>query len=128
MIKSKFGRIAGGALLVFMFLLGTNLYAQNNVSKAQQKDPYRKNAQAWAMQLNSKIKLTNDQQAKIEAILVSYQKDKMNTAKSKDAVLNKDYSSKVESVLNESQKQMYNGYKAEWWKNIDTPASTKNTY
>jgi Spy/CpxP family protein refolding chaperone len=122
MLKLNLGRIAGTLLFACILFLGANLYAQDNdISK--DNDAYKDNAQKWTTQLNQKVNLTQDQQTRIEGILVDYQNAKANADMKNYDQLQTTYNTRIESVLNDNQKQMYKDYSQEWWKSMSAPAT-----
>ncbi len=122
MLKINLSRIAGTVLFACILFLGANLYAQDNdVSKSN--DTYKDNAQKWTNQLNQKVNLTQDQQTRIEGILVDYQNAKANADTKNYTQLQTTYNTRIESVLNDNQKQMYKDYSEEWWENMSKPAT-----
>ncbi|HSD63449.1 MAG TPA: hypothetical protein VLB50_06605 [Ignavibacteriaceae bacterium] len=133
MLKISWCKMAVVVLLAFFFTAGTNLYAQDSSmtpksgSNTQGNDTYKQNAQKWTDQLDQKLSLTEEQKTRIQGILVDFQQAGMNaTADNKDQ-LRKTYDSRIESVLNDNQKTMYNSYKSEWWSSITSSPSSGTT-
>ena len=126
MFKIDLNRLAAVVMCAFVFFLGANLYAQNNaMSKTKQNDVYKEIAQKWTTQLNQKVNLTQDQQTKIQGILVDYQSAKANTDMNNSQKLQQTYDQKIQSVLNDSQKKAYMDYSSQWWKMISKRTSKK---
>ncbi len=122
MLKTRLSRAVGSVLIAFIFAMGTNLYAQSdNMSKAN--NPYKENAEKWTTRLNQKVTLTDDQQTKIEGILVDYQSAKASTDMKSMDQLRTTYNTKIESVLNDNQKTIYKDYSKEWWESMSKPAT-----
>lgn len=109
--------MVGSVLFSFILLLGTNLYAQND-EMTKTNDTYKQNALKWTTQLSQKVTLTEDQEAKIEGVLVDYQGAGKSTDVKDQEQLQTTYNSKIESVLNDNQKTIYKDYSKEWWKNM----------
>ncbi len=129
MLKIDLNRFAAALLCAFVFFLGANLYAQDNdMNQNKQNDTYKDNAQKWTTQLNQKVNLTQDQQTRIQGILVDYQNAKANTDMNNYDKLQQTYDQRIQTVLNDSQKQAYKDYSDQWWKDISKPAaeSTEN--
>ncbi len=122
MLKINLGRLAGTILFACILFLGTSLYAQDK-DMSKDNDTYKKNAQQWTTQLNQKVNLTQEQQTRIQGILVDYQSAKANSDTKNYDQLQTTYNTRIESVLNDNQKQMYKDYSEEWWKNMSTPAT-----
>jgi Spy/CpxP family protein refolding chaperone len=121
MMKTNLVRVAGISLFVFVFLAVANLYARND----HMPDAYashKQNAQKWTTQLSQKVKLTMDQQTKIEKILINYQNAEAKTNVKNYGHLQAAYNRRIESVLNDNQKKLYNSYSSQWWKEISKPA------
>ena len=132
MLKIKWYKAAGAILLTFVFLMGTNLYGQSGTlapksnSTDNQNDVSKQNAKKWTDQLNQKLSLTEEQETRIEGILVDYQQSS-NTATADIAKLQSTYNSRIESVLNENQKKIFESYEAEWWKGMSTTTTKEST-
>ncbi len=132
MFKIDLNRLAATLLCAFVFFLGANLYAQDNdMNQSKQNDTYKDNAQKWTTQLNQKVNLTQDQQTRVQGILVDYQNAKANTDMNNYDKLQQTYDQRIQTVLNDDQKQTYKDYSAEWWKSMSKPAAEtpeKDTY
>jgi Spy/CpxP family protein refolding chaperone len=123
MLKTNLRILSGTVLILFALFISSAAYAQDGSMKSQ--DPsFAKNAETWTAQLNKKVNLTPDQQTKIQAMLVDYQK--ANTDNSKASDLMSSYSSKIESLLNDNQKKLYKGFQADWWKTINGTSSSSS--
>ena len=117
----KLNRIVGIALFAFIFSFGPNLYSQNNnIMKAN--NTRKEDAQKWTDQLAQKVMLSKDQQMKIEQILLDYQNTEANADMKNVDKVHAAYNSKIESVLNDNQKKLYEDYNSQWWKYISRPA------
>jgi Spy/CpxP family protein refolding chaperone len=117
MLKMNLNKVIGMALLAFVLLLGTDIYAQHD-SMSKANNMYKQNAQKWTTELSQKVKLTQEQQTQIEGILVNYQQaEKKSDMKNVDQ-LHATYNSKIESVLNNNQKKLYKDYSKQWWKSM----------
>ena len=130
MLKTSLSRVVGAVLIAFILTLGANLYAQSD-EMSKTNDSYKQNAEKWTTQLNQKVTLTDDQQTKIEGILVDYQGAKASADMKSLDQLQTTYNTKIESVLNDNQKTMYKDYSKEWWSGISKPATIsteKNKY
>jgi hypothetical protein len=123
MLKMNWCKTALAMLLAFFFVTGYNLYAQDSTMQgqsgnAQGNDVYKQNAQKWTDQLDQRLSLTEEQKTRVQGILVDFQQANISaTADNKDQ-LKTTYDSRIESVLNDNQKSMYNSYKDEWWSTI----------
>ncbi len=130
MLRLNLFKMLGIVLLAFIFLNGTYLYAQDNKTTAKSSDTqnttYKQNAKQWTDQLNQKLSLTQEQQTKIQDILVDFQKAKESTDMNKSNDLQNAYNNKIESVLNNNQKSIFESYKAEWWKGMSTSTKKEN--
>ncbi len=129
MVKIDLKRFTMVLLSAFVFFLGANLYAQDNdmnqTPDQQKNDTYKDNAQKWTTQLNQKVNLTQDQQTRVQGILVDYQNARANTDMSNYDQLQQTYDQRIQSVLNEDQKQTYKDYSSEWWKMMSKPTTEK---
>ena len=137
MFKIELKRFTMVMLSAFVFFVGANLSAQDNdmnqTQNQQQNDTYKDNAQKWTTQLNQKVNLTQDQQTRIQGILVDYQNAKANTDMSNYDQLQKTYDQRIQTVLNDDQKQSYKDYSENWWKMMAKPTTgttekDKDTY
>ncbi len=125
MSKIDLNRIAAAFLCAFVFFLGANLYAQDSNMKKmdKDKDAYKDNAQKWTTQLNQKVNLTQDQQTRIQGILVDYQNAKANSDMANYDKLQQTYDQRIRTVLNDDQKQAYKDYSDQWWKSMSKPTT-----
>ncbi len=127
MFKIDLNRFAAALVCAFVFFLGANLYAQDNdMNQTKLNDTYKDNAQKWTTQLNQKVNLTQDQQTRIQGILVDYQSAKVSSKMDKDDQLQQTYDQRIQSVLNDSQKEAYKDYSDQWW-NMISKRSSKST-
>lgn len=123
MLKINWYKTALAMLLAFFFVAGYNLYAQDSTMQgqsgnAQGNDVYKQNAQKWTDQLDQRLSLTEEQKTRVQGVLVDFQQANMSaTADNKDQ-LKTTYDNRIQSVLNDNQKSMYNSYKDEWWSTI----------
>jgi capsular polysaccharide biosynthesis protein len=130
MLKINLSRIAGLLLFAFIVFSGVSLYAQKE-AMSKVSDTFKQNAEKWTTQLNQKVTLTQEQQTKIEGILVDYQSAKASTDMKSLDQLRTTYNTKIESVLNDNQKTLYKDYSKEWWENMSKPSmqsTEKNKY
>ncbi len=130
MFKIDLNRLTAVLLCAFVFFLGANIYAQDNnmtpsQSDQQQNDTYKQNAQQWTTQLNQKVNLTQDQQTRVQGILVDYQNARANSDMDNYDQLQKTYDQRIQSVLNDNQKQAYTDYSDQWWKAMSKPSTEK---
>lgn len=122
MLKTNLKKLIGMMFLAFVLLLGTDIYAQHD-SMAGANNIFKQKAEKWTTRLNKKITLTQEQQTKIEGILVDYQKAENKKDMKNIDQLQSTYNSKIESVLNDNQKKLYKDYSAQWWKDMSWSAA-----
>ncbi len=137
MFKTDLSRLTAVLLCAFVFFVGANSYAQDDMNKSQTtpqtNDTYKDNAQKWTTQLNQKVNLTQDQQTRIQGILVDYQNAKANSDMGNYDQLQQTYDQRIQTVLNDDQKQSYKDFSDQWWKGMSKPATQtkekdKDTY
>lgn len=130
MRKTSLYKMFGIILVMFVFLMGSSLIAQdssmtlNNGDKMS--DVFKQNAKKWTDQLNQKLNLTQEQQTRIQGILVDYQQSKSNTGMDKSDNLQTTYNSRIESVLNDNQKTTFQGIRDDWWKGLSMSSTGTN--
>jgi len=132
MLKLNWCKMVGAVLFAFFFLFGVNnLYAQDSSMTPQRgnstqdnNDTYKQNAKKWTDQLDQRLSLTQEQQTRVQGILVDYQQAKESASSGNKDQLQTTYDNRIESVLNDNQKSMYKSYKDQWWQSMQTPSST----
>ena len=129
--RNLFSMLVTTMVFVFIILTGANIYSQDSTMAptkmdAPQNDVYMINAKQWTNQLNQKVTLTQEQQTRIQGILVDYQQAIKNISMDKREQIQTTYDGRIESVLNDNQKKMYTSYKDDWWKGMSTTPSSEN--
>jgi hypothetical protein len=89
---------------------------------------YTKTANDLTQNLSTKVNLTADQREEINSALIDYQKDVSgidpNMAEAdrngKINELHNGIRTEIEDVLDDNQMTAYNGFKDEWWRNVQT--------
>jgi septal ring factor EnvC (AmiA/AmiB activator) len=130
MQRMNLSRIAGTLLLAFILFAGANTYAQDN-SMTKSSDTNKDQVQKWTAQLNEKVKLTDEQQTNIEALLTDYVKANSSSDMKDADKLQSAYDVKIQTILNDNQKMLYKDYSKEWWQGISKPtvqSTEKSSY
>lgn len=121
MRSPNLSKIAGSLLMAFILLAGTSVYAQSG-SMTKPSDTNKDQVQKWTAQLNEKVKLTDEQQTNIEALLTDYVKAQSSSDMKDADKLQSAYDVKIQTILNDNQKSLYKDYSKEWWENMSKPA------
>ncbi len=131
MLKINWCKTAFAVLFAFFFIAGYNVYAQDSSmtgksgnTQSQGNDTYKQNAQKWTDQLDQRLSLTQEQKTRIQGILVDFQQANMSASTDNKDQMKTTYDNRIQSVLNDNQKSMYNSYKDQWWATITGSSNT----
>lgn len=98
--------------LVGLFILFCVLIANTNVMAQKQDSRSASDVEKVVIKLQQKVLLSSDQTSKVRTIIDSY----INGDKSAEDLA--DAQKKIETLLDEKQKEKYNIIKEDWWKGV----------
>jgi hypothetical protein len=107
------------AVMLILFLMGTS-FAQVEDARPQDDNMNRQNAERWTQTLNNRLTLTEDQQTRINSILMDYQTRRNQLGTTSDpTTLQNDVNRQIEGVLDDNQRTNWDTYSTTWWNEIN---------
>jgi hypothetical protein len=128
MLKVRFGII----IAVFVLFVSGVMLAQQDTTDIPTIDrdydtgTFEQDANPWTEDLRSQLNLRDDQVTEINDIMLRYQRESATLQGSPETMegtrteVQRRYSTEIESILDDNQRNQWRTYSDTWWNNVNT--------